>query len=239
LHEAVGARPARSWREEWLSVQAENLRLEGSAVQQTTPRTVDRLLQKFAWVTELRLGLLWPREQAEAFALLSTWGAAALAHALEMRDGRFAASSHMVHDALVRAARSQLLSAPPTYAWLTGRGGLLTNDAAWRFAVGAAVAAPQLRCFETRAVALSSYSAEQMLRSRCAASEDANLGLVRFSSAPPCGAGLRSLVDVGSGRYAVPPLATVIVEKVEEPWQWELAGRRFGFPLTTVSVVYA
>ena len=67
----------------------------------------------------------------------------------------------------------------------------------------------------------------------------AALGLVRFASAPPSGGGLRSLVDVGSGRYAVPPLATVMVESVEEPWQWELAGRRFGFRLTTVSVVYA
>ena len=59
-----------------------------------------------------------------------------------------------------------------------------------------------------------------------------------FRSAPADADGYHSLVQVGSVTYALPPLATVTLERVQPPGEWEVCGQRVRRRLLTVSVTY-
>ena len=52
-------------------------------------------------------------------------------------------------------------------------------------------------------------------------SEVAGGAVVCFRAAPADAAGLHALVDVGSGRFALPPLSRVTLARVDEPGEWE------------------
>ena len=62
--------------------------------------------------------------------------------------------------------------------------------------------------------------------------------VVCFRSAPTDADGNHSLVQVGEACYEMPPLATVTLEKVEEPGEWEACGLKVQQRLFTVRATY-
>ena len=61
--------------------------------------------------------------------------------------------------------------------------------------------------------------------------------VVCFRSVPADADGY-SLVHVGKATYALPPLATVTLERVQPPGEWEVCGQRVRQRLLTVSVSF-
>ena len=76
----------------------------------------------------------------------------------------------------------------------------------------------------THAVALaaSDLTARGVVWSGQPSARVASEGVVCFRSRPAMGGAHRSMVHVGSGRYAVPPLTHVTVERIAEPGDWQL-----------------
>ena len=62
--------------------------------------------------------------------------------------------------------------------------------------------------------------------------------VVCFRSAAADADGYHSLVETAFGSYNMPPLATVTLEKVEQPGEWEVCGLKVQRRLFTVSVSY-
>ena len=63
--------------------------------------------------------------------------------------------------------------------------------------------------------------------------------MARFRSAGADADGtLRSLVQTGGGFYSLPPMATVTLERVDGPGEWEANGHRVRRRLFTVAVAY-
>ena len=59
-----------------------------------------------------------------------------------------------------------------------------------------------------------------------------------FRSAPADADGYHSLIQTRADRYEIPPLATVTLEKVQQPGEWEVCGHKVQQRLFTVSVSY-
>ena len=64
--------------------------------------------------------------------------------------------------------------------------------------------------------------------------------VVCFRGAPPDADGsYHSLIPITSfGSHALPPLATVTLESMQQPGEWEVCGQRVRRRLLTVSVTY-
>ena len=62
--------------------------------------------------------------------------------------------------------------------------------------------------------------------------------VVCFRSAPADADGYHSLIQTDWTQYALPPLATVTLERVQQPGEWEVCGQRVRQRLFTVSVTY-
>ena len=63
--------------------------------------------------------------------------------------------------------------------------------------------------------------------------------IVCFRSAPADADGLHTLIPWdGRGTFKLPPMATVTLEKIDEPGEWEVRGLRVKRRLYTVSVSY-
>ena len=69
-------------------------------------------------------------------------------------------------------------------------------------------------------------------------SESLNSYVVCFRSAPTDVNGYHSLVRTSVAGYEMPPLATVTLEKVEEPGEWEVCGQKVQRRLFTVRVSF-
>ena len=242
--EAVGERPPPSdpdWRDQ--EFKALNI------------GPFEKYVCKFAWALELRENG-WPREQAEAMAILYTFANGALSRGVREGSRAFAASTYAIRDALGAAALRQGLYRgghqqgmhEPLYANLRGRGGLATEDPRWEEwllsvcgcrAAGSSSSSGGSSegsgggsgggeggggAFLTSAIALAAGEltragivwAGQPHAARAAA------GVVCFRAAPADATGLHALVDVGSGRYALPPLSRVSLVRVDEPGEWEI-----------------
>ena len=66
----------------------------------------------------------------------------------------------------------------------------------------------------------------------------AGLGRVCFRSASSDADGYHSLVQTASAGYDLPPCATVTLEKVEQPGEWEVRGLKVQRRLLTVRVTW-
>ena len=62
--------------------------------------------------------------------------------------------------------------------------------------------------------------------------------IVCFRSAPSDADGYHSLIQTGEATYEMPPRATVTLEKVQQPGEWEVLGHKVQRRLFTVSVTY-
>ena len=69
--------------------------------------------------------------------------------------------------------------------------------------------------------------------------EKVDSDIVCFRSAPADADGLHTLIPwESSGMCRLPPMATVTLEKIDEPGEWEVNGKRVKRRLYTVSVSY-
>jgi len=66
--------------------------------------------------------------------------------------------------------------------------------------------------------------------------QDSDVVCVR--SAAAAADGYHSLIQTGDSGYEMPPLATVTLEKVEQPGEWEANGHKVQRRLFTVRVTY-
>ena len=63
--------------------------------------------------------------------------------------------------------------------------------------------------------------------------------VVCFRGAPADADGLHTLIPWSDvGEFKLPPMATVTLEKIDEPGEWEVMGKRVKRRLYTVSVSY-
>ena len=62
--------------------------------------------------------------------------------------------------------------------------------------------------------------------------------VVSFRSAAADADGYHSLVRTAENAYDLPPLATMTIEKVEQPGEWEVLGHKVQRRLFTVSVAF-
>lgn len=240
LAAAIGRKPMDlDWRDEY------------ARASKIPRQTLDRFGCKLAWSLELR-ELHWPWEHAESFALLHTWANRAMAASVHARDATHAACTWATCEALVAAAGRQNLHVatrlpahPPAYANIAGRGGLAYNDPmAWDW-LRSATDADIGRQFTTHGVALASTvggASSGVVGAELPNAMKAD-GLVCFHAAAADASGLHAMVDVGSGRYALPPLSriTLLAIKPAGTWTplWEADGRpclKTPGPLFTVSV---
>ena len=169
---------------------------------------------------------------------------APLTAAVRERSGRYAASTHALCDALAGAARRLTEPAPPVYCNLTGKFGLATKDPAWAALVGAAVGDGFTTNGESRGQIANSKSFPDAKGYRIRLNKGGKTtwklqdsDVVCFRSAAADEHGLHSLIQVGS-TYDLPPLATVTLERVDGPGEWEANGKRVQRRLYTVSVSY-
>ena len=205
--------------------------------------TLRNLATSFQWKVDHG----WPRADAEAYTLITAAVAAPLAAAVRERSDRYAASTHAVCDALAQRARQVTEAAPPVYWNLTGKHGLATVDPAF-----AALAQPGASAglgLVTNGVAMGDTPTSGCFPNAEGFHVGVNTGgrerqelvdsdVVCFRSAPADADGYHSLVQVAWAGYALPPLATVTLERVQPPGEWEVCGQRVRQRLLTVSVTY-
>ena len=225
IEDRVGVRPERGWRTDWeqASRRAGTTDVHTNTLSQ--PGAIARYSCKFAWALELR-------EHAEALPLLHTWANGAIARGVRERSSTYAASTWVLCDALAQQAARQRFHRPvgPVYAKLAGRGGLSTDDPAWNVllpttAADAAVTTSKLIWFRTNAVTLAAsvVTRQGVVWSGQPTGHTAGPGIVLFRQRAMVSGTIRSLVEVGSDRYALPPLACITLESVDEPGEWKLS----------------
>uniref|UniRef100_A0A7S0NVR4 F-box domain-containing protein n=1 Tax=Calcidiscus leptoporus TaxID=127549 RepID=A0A7S0NVR4_9EUKA len=257
LERAVGQNPeSRGWRDEWAPMCREWYRLLASRDMGTDQmfeangtESVSQKLLSFAVAIEQKLDAGWDAERAAAVSVIVPCGHIAIAQALHELDGRYAASTHMVIDSLfVRACLAEE-PAPPLYAALEGEFGLATNGPEWNllqpgcaigsiFTTTAPVEAIVPDAHTIRVAGYhSSVNTGGVLSYKLAESD-----IVCILSSRARESGFHSLVQTAtaapSAEYMLPPMATVCLEKIEEPGMWSVRRRKVRRRLYTVSVSY-
>tara|TARA_B110001452_G_scaffold266656_1_gene274111 strand:- start:1608 stop:2579 length:972 start_codon:yes stop_codon:yes gene_type:complete len=138
----VGPKPERSWWQEWPQLRLAETKLAGSLCESDDifkrggGGSCAQALRKYSTCISWMVAAGWTTPHAVACLLLGAGGTEALGHALRSGSCQHAASAHALWEALaVRAAQLTLArpgwSAPPTYACLGGRFGLMASDPVW------------------------------------------------------------------------------------------------------------
>ena len=136
IERAVGKKPeGRTWKEEWVDAFVERFKLEGESRPRSSFETggvdsIEKKIENLADDIEWKVENGWPQEQAEAYTVIMGLLGAPLAAAVRERSDRYAASTHLVCDALAERAK-QMTEAAPLLHNLTGKFGLATDDPAW------------------------------------------------------------------------------------------------------------
>ena len=211
--------------------------------------SVEAFLRTLAANIEDKVADGWSRHHAEAYQLITNCVAAPLAAAVAECSPRYAAATHAVCAALADAGARQAEPAPLCYWHLKGKFGLATKDPAW----GALLrddAAPGTSLV-TNGQAKGVIGDEDDFPEEGGdfhvyggtggefSYQPVDSDVVAFRSAPPEGELLRSMIDTGEGlNFALPPLATVTLEQVQEAGEWRAFGKTIRHRLLTVSVAY-
>lgn len=188
LVDSIGLRPEHNWIAEFPALM--QLRWEEEGVR----GEIETLLVKSAMAAELRHGLQWPLEDAQAVALLCTFFRGAFAKMLQSsaccKAGLAPANQWLLRDALLAAAHRQQNPAPLCYALLNGsKSSLCANDPSWIALEGIHNACLASQKLQTYAAAIAT---ENVITSKCAGST-----WVCFESLPDYRGGHRSLIDFG------------------------------------------
>lgn len=185
------------------------------------PGMITRLSCKFPWARELcEEG--WTTEHAMALALSYTWPNGTCAFC----SPAFAASVWITGEALVAAAARQQINSgtmlAPLYAKLDGRSGLTTkDDKSWHTLATERVVGERVR---TRSIAIATDGStrQSIYWAGMPQGQERDAGVVRILPARADASGLHTLVHVGSGLFALPPLASARLLSVDAPGTWRL-----------------
>ena len=193
----------------------------------------------------------WPREQASAFSVLSAYLPASIAAAVKERSPRYAASTHILCEAMSTAAKRLKPTdvAPLVYWNLTGRFALSKEDPAWEALLSIKDNSEAGFSFLTNGIARGNMADSNSFPDDKGYYMAVNLGgqvvmeltesdIVCFKSAPTDGDGYHSFIQTSGASYMMPPLATVTLEKVQQPGEWYACGYKVQRRCYTVSITY-
>ena len=210
--------------------------------------SIDQKIKNFAASIKWKVDHGWPQEQAEAYNAITSCLGAPLAAAVRDRSDRYAASTHLMCDVLAQRAKQMTEAAPLVYMNLTGLFGLATRDPAWE-----ALTQPGASAglgFVTNGVAMATLADPNTFPDDEGYYVPANAGgqvtyllqdsdVVCFRSASAGTDGYHSFIRVNElGTHVMPPLATVTLESVQQPGEWEANGHKVQRRLYTVRVAY-
>ena len=258
VRRAIGAKPkGRTWRDEWVDACTERSRLEGLQVLKD-PRSyfeaggihsIEAMIQLCGAPIQWQSTNGWSREASISCTLICSCLALPLAAAMHERSPRYAASTYALCEALAEQAQRLTAAAPPVYVNLSGEFGLATLDPTWeallRLTPGISFVTKS-RCIAE----LPTYETFPDKRGfrvgvtegTCNVYELQDSDVVCLRSAPTDADGYHSLIPFavfsGRGSHALPPLATVTLESVQQPGEWEVRGLHVQRRLLTVRVTY-
>ena len=260
LEAAVGLQPQHSWRSEWKSLDMEQDVLNGNdpedeehyqsggycAVAQRL--SLPHMGECIRWQVEAG----WSLDDADAYTVLFNYARGALRAAISEPSPRFAAAQHALSRALSRAALrccvSPSFAAPPTYANLLGSWGLASVDPVWNQLLGED-ARPGLT-FITEGMSGGEVANDETFPNADGVHvpityddgdtrwELQRTPVVRLISRPADRTGMHSLVPTSRTAYDVPPLATVTLERIEQPGTWTANGYRVQEMCFSVGVTF-
>jgi len=248
----VGASPVgRSWRQEWVDAMMERGKLNGdeysrSMFESGGVASIERIMMDLTVPIQSKVDSGWSREHAEAYTLIGPFLAAPLAAATRERSPRYAACMRALCEALADQAKRLTAPAPPVYINLTGKQGLAAEDPAWDV-LRSPKAQPGLR-FVTDGLGKAFLPTPNtfpddkgfcvvMSRGGRDVYELQDSDVVCLRSAPTDANGCHSLIPTsGGGAHALPPFATVTLEKVMQPGEWEVCGQHVKRRLLMVGV---
>lgn len=240
IKHAVGPEPTdRKWRDEYTAMRCEQVFLMcGQVVDREAfgPTELAQCLCTFTPNMEAMLEIGWPRAASEAYAVIANSCRMALARAVRDRDPCYAATTHLLCKAISQKAQELTTAMPRMYKNLTGLFGLATEGPEWE-ALLEPNAAPGMSFVTTAIVPTAapgrgSFPNDQGYHKSCHTPtkgwswELQDSDIVCFLSAPADSNGQHSLVPLDEEEYlcVLPPLATVTLERVDQPGQWELIG---------------
>lgn len=237
---AVGPKPERSWWQEWPQLRLAETKLAGSQCesdeifQRGGGGSCAKALRKYSTCISWMVAAGWTTPHAVACLLLGAGGTEALGHALRSGSCQHAASAHALWEALaVRAAQLTLAkpgwSAPPTYACLGGRFGLMASDPVWANLLLPG-AKPGLSFITSSLVQATSEpmcpcDGSGALGFGVCVQGAAHAGFVHvtmgaevvvFVSSPSSSAGHHSLLLSSPQGYHLPPMARVTLQRVTD-----------------------
>lgn len=207
----------------------------------------------------------WTAAHAEPATLLGFCGRAALGRALCERRSAYASCMHLLHDVFTARARALDMIAPQAYRNLSGNGGLVTDDPAWnvlcdldldsleRDVDGYLVGDSSMKIV-TSALVLADTSplnfASDAGYSVLTWAPDATGGgatmeyvlqesdVVCFRSEATDGRGYHSLLHTGGSGFTMPPMASVVIERVQRSGEWVANGHAIRRNLFTARFTY-
>ena len=243
----------RIWRDEWVDAMMERCTLMGgwatrSSFEAGGAYSIEKKIENFAPTIKWRVDNMgWPRKQAEAYTLIMGYLKAPLAAAVRERSKRYEASMHVLCEALAQRAKQMTQAAPLVYMNLTGTFGLATEDPAWQALLQPGASAGV--SFVTDGIVMASTTNREDLSRRqglLRGREHERQAYVRAAGLGHCVLPQRALrrrrlplarSDRRAG-YHLPPCATVTLEKVEQPGEWEVRGLKVQQRLLTVRVTW-
>ena len=250
LDQVVGPCPnTRTWRQEWVGMRMEELRLNGNAQLANRKDCGENGCQSLEnWANMRGAAVQWKKDQgwdpehALAYTLLGGCNRGALARCVRERSGQYAASLHLISRALAARVADP---APDVYYHLCGRNGLAVSDSAWA-ALLEPDAKPGLKvvitsnavgrddpgCFPIDASKACSGFHDKYLAGRDATGATLYsycliaAPVVKFVSAPSSKAAGHTVhhtvvrVDGEGHRWEMPPLSTITLKKIDPPGTW-------------------
>ena len=252
LGHAVGPKPSRSWETEWQRLRSDELALTGQSVppgafgrggSESVEARVAAFEKTIAWAKAAG----WSDVHAEAYTLISCCGRAALARALRANSPAYAACTHLAFEALSSAASTLREPAPPCYTSLEGRFGLVALDPCWAALldagakVGLQLVTSAIVFGDAGAGALKAEGFHKLVnRDGATEYELQESDVVCFVSHAAADEGMhRSLVQTGGSSYDVPPMATITLDRIDGPGEWEAHGVRPQRRRFSVTVSYS
>lgn len=254
-----------SWEEEWASLRFDELRLTGQLEHGDTEASVQKRDAPRLWVERNQPTIAWQREngwseeQSTAYTCVALGGQMAVATALRDDIVRYPSSVRLINSVLGSRAAASLAStsAPLTFRHLSGRFSLAATDPAWStllqpgvkpgcsFTTSAVtIASDDPRCFDAKGRFCVPLSTSKRLFHELQDSEVVCFRGVPMETMVDTGSPVemrtaRSLVQVGSVGWHLPPLATVTLEQIVTPGRWTAYGKPVARQVYVVSVSFS
>lgn len=252
----------KSWKDEWAGLRYDELRLTGQLVRGDSEGSVQKRDAPVHWAERNQPTITWQRangwseEQSIAYTCVALGGPMAMAQALRDGVGRYACSLRLMQSILRSRAAASVGSSPLCYRHLSGSFSLTASDPAWltllepgakpgcSFTTSAVtIATDDPRCFDAKGrfcVPLSTHKRlyHELQDSEVVCFRGVPMETVVDTRSPVETRTARSLVQVSSVGWHLPPLATVTLEQIVPPGGWTAYGKPVARKLYVVSVSF-